>query len=444
MVQLSEQKKRNARRTVWTIGVAQAVDAGENNIVSSMFPSIGRALGLGVGHLGNVLLAKQLVGLVTGPVWSMLADRYSRKAILVWITGIWGIWTLAVGFSGSYSHLLTLTILSGVGLFAREGAKQALIADQFPEEKRGKAFGSIWAIAATGTVIGALVFGTLVQISDAGWRIAYWVFGGLSVVSGVLIWLLVEEPPRGQSEAALAGAGTQVADALEVRHRFEFRRIPDLAKIPTLWTVWLVGIAERFLWVGVVNFGATWLADDRGLSPGMATYAVGVLTLGMGLGGFFGGRAGDWLDRWHPGVGRVLLGHVTKVMAVITASILFSIQWEGYLVHWAFFCLMGLWIAASDAGAAVPMSTAVALPEVRATASAVGATVAGVATAVASTVIGQVGVRVGLTDTLAWAVTGAALAQVLLWAASYAVYGRDASKVQQTLSARLVELKAEA
>jgi predicted MFS family arabinose efflux permease len=289
-------------------------------------------------------------------------------------------------------------------------------------------------------VIGALVFGTLVQVSDAGWRIAYWVFGGLSVVSGVLIWWLVEEPPRGQSEAALANSTGEIASQLEGRHRFSLQKIPDLLRIPTLWAVWLVGIAERFVWVGVVNFGSTWLADERGLSPGMAVYAVGVLTLGMGLGGLLGGRVGDWLDRWNPGLGRALLGHAAKVLAVITAAVLFAIQWEGTLVHWAFFCLMGFWIAASDNGASVPMSTAVTLPEVRATASAVGATVAGVATAVGSSVIGQLGVQLGLTATLLWVVTGAALAQVLIWVGCYPVYRRDAAKVQRILGERLVEL----
>ena len=445
MVGPSDRKrKRSAWRTVWAVGAAQAVDAGENNIVSSMFPSIERALGLNVGHLGTILMARHAVGLIAGPVWSMLADRYSRKAILVWVTGMWGIWTLVVGFSGSYRYLLALTILSGLGLFARTGAKRALVADQFPETARGRAFGSIWAIAAAGAVIGSLVFGTLAQVSSVGWRIAYWTFGGLSVVSGALIWFLVEEPRRGQSEAALAGTESGTADELEARHRFALRRIPSLLKIPTLWTVWLSGIAEQFVWVGVVNFGATWLADERGLSPGLATYGVGALTIGLGLGGLFGGRVGDWLDRRNPGTGRAVLGHLAKVMAVITAYAMFRMEWEGYLAHWALFGALGLWITVSDSGASVPMSIAVTLPEVRATASAVGGIVAGIAAAVASSVIGQLGVRLGLTATLLWVVTGAALAQVLIWIVCYAVYRRDAAKVQRILGERLVELTAKA
>jgi hypothetical protein len=62
--------KRNKTgwRTVWAVGAAQAVDAGENNIVSGMFPSIERTLGLNVGHLGTILMARHVVGLIAGPV----------------------------------------------------------------------------------------------------------------------------------------------------------------------------------------------------------------------------------------------------------------------------------------------------------------------------------------------------------------------------------------
>jgi hypothetical protein len=131
-------------------------------------------------------------------------------------------------------------------------------------------------------------------------------------------------------------------------------------------------------------------------------------------------------------------------MAVITAYAVFRLEWEGYLAHWALFGALGLWITVSDSGASVPMSTAVTLPEVRATASAVGGLVAGIAAAIASSVIGQLGVRLGLTATLLWVVTGAALAQVLIWFVCYAVYPGDAATVQRVLAERLAELTTDA
>jgi MFS family permease len=438
-----KRQKKGAWRTVWAMGAAQSVDACEGNIVSALFPSIGQSLGLNVGHLGTILSANQILGLISRPIWSMLADRYSRKAVLLWVTGMWGIWTLLVGFAADYRQVLLLTILSGIGLAAREGPSGSLIADQFPEEDRGKAFGTIWAIASVGAILGILIFGPLAEISELGWRIAYWFFGGLSVLSGVLIWLLVDEPVRGQSEAALADVTDEVAERLEARHPFEFKKIPALFKIPALLVGWLGYIPGQFLWVGMVRFGVTWLADERGLSHAVATLALGTLTVGLGIGGLLGGRIGDWADRRNPRIGRIIVGHVAQAMAVIASYLLFQIGWGSYVVYWAFFLILGLSIQVAGSGASAAMESAVVLPEIRATSSAVGGTIAAVAGAAVAYAIGQLGASMGLTSVLSWTVTGACAALTLIWFAYYPTYHKDAARMQQTLTERRAALTAD-
>ena len=281
---------RKQRRAVWSLGLAQSVDAGEDNAVSALYPAMARSLALNVGNLGVILAVNGVLQLIARPIWAMLADRYSRKAVLVWGTGVWGILTLLVGFATGYWQILALTVLSGIGLTARGGPQEALVADLFPREERGKAFGTIWSIASVGVVLSVLVLGILADVSEMGWRIAFLLFGGLSVLSGVIIWRYVDEPVRGQSEAAFVGVSSETVAKLEVQHPFSVSKIPDLFRVPTLVLDWLNTIPAQLRWVGIVRFGTVWLADDRGLSPGTALYALGSLTIGLGIGGFFGGR----------------------------------------------------------------------------------------------------------------------------------------------------------
>ena len=147
-----------------------------------------------MGHLGTIASVKGITGAIFTPLWGMIADRYSRKAVLVWGTGIWGLWTLMIGFVQNYQQILILSVISGIGLVALQSPLNSLISDLFKEEERGKAFGVFRAISFVGTVIAILLFGYLAEASVIGWRIAFWLFGGLSVLSGLLIWLFWRSP----------------------------------------------------------------------------------------------------------------------------------------------------------------------------------------------------------------------------------------------------------
>ena len=97
-------------RALWAIGGAQFVDTAESHALSGSFPAIEQSLALNVGHLGIITSTRKIVRLIVRPLWSMAADRISRKAVLVWGTGVWGIWTLAVGFVADYQQLLFLSV----------------------------------------------------------------------------------------------------------------------------------------------------------------------------------------------------------------------------------------------------------------------------------------------------------------------------------------------
>jgi predicted MFS family arabinose efflux permease len=434
--------RKGAWRTLWVMAGAQFVDMAEGNALGNAFPSIQRTLGLDVGHLGTINAIKHFVGILFGPLWSMAADRYSRKRVLVWGTGVWGMWTILLGFAASYRQLLILSILSGIGLVALGGPRGSLVSDLFPREKRGRAFGILETATFVGLLAAVLIFVPLLDIPDLGWRIIFWVFGGMSVLSGVLIWLFVQEPVRGQSEAALADVIDQVGREAEERYRFELRKLPSLVRIPTVLLMWLTGAPRTSTMVMLGSFVATWLADERGFSPAAATGALLPAVVGYGLGSYLGGVTGDWAHRRDPRRGRILVLQACLVGATLFSFLLFRFPWDHWAVYWLWVFLLGLCHTAIFPAAIKPIRVAVLLPEIRATGVAVEGIVGGLLYSLASYVIGQMGLRMGLTAALLYSGTLAYGVHALLCFAFYYTYDRDADKMQQTLAQRRDELIA--
>ena len=81
------------------MGFSQAVDNSEGGLINVFFPLIGVAFGIGEGMLGLLSAISKFARMIFGPFWAMLADKYGRKKILILVTGVWGLWTVATGFA---------------------------------------------------------------------------------------------------------------------------------------------------------------------------------------------------------------------------------------------------------------------------------------------------------------------------------------------------------
>jgi predicted MFS family arabinose efflux permease len=431
--------REGAWRALWAIGGAQFVDTAESHALSGSFPAIEQSLGLNVGHLGIITSTRKIVGLIAGPLWSMAADRISRKAVLVWGTGVWGIWTLAVGFVASYQQLLVLSVLSGIGLYAG-GATTSLIADLFPQQERGKAFGITTTIAYVGSLLALLALGQLLQVPELGWRAGFWLFGGLSVLSGVLIWLFVDEPVRGQSEAALVDVIDQIGQESETRYPFDLKKLPVLFRTRTVLVNWLRIVPDVVTTATTSGFLVTWLADERGYAPGIATLFLAPIAVGCAVGSTVGGLVGDWADGKSAQRGRIVVGQLSYLGSAITSYLLFQIPWDSSMPYGGLLFALGFAQTIRYPAASSPMGVAVMVPEVRATGASLGGVIAGLIAALAYYVMGQLASSVGLTRTFFWSSTVASLAGVLISFLYHPVYHEDAAQVQRILAERRAEL----
>ena len=189
-------KPRRRWYTVFALSSAAFVDSSENETLAILWPKMYPALGMNISSLGPVLGISGLVSTFTLPFWGWAADRFSRKSLLIWITGFWGMWTAVIAFSQSLTQLLLIRVLVSLGLGVLWPAAFSLLSDLFPSKERGRAAGVMTAISFMGTLVSFFVLPALAAISPEGWRYGFILMGLVSALTGVLFIFISDPVPR--------------------------------------------------------------------------------------------------------------------------------------------------------------------------------------------------------------------------------------------------------
>jgi MFS family permease len=369
---------------------------------------------------------------LSAPFWGFLSDKISRKMVILFGTGIWGLWTVAVGFTQNFGQLLTIRAISGIGLGCLMPATFSIMSDTFPPKDRGKALGKMEAIGVLGIIIATLGLGFLA--TPTLWRWGYFLLGGFSVISGLVVWFLVSEPVRGEAEPELAGKITR-----ENAQQFglQFRDLPKVLKIPTIWVAIAQGLAGSMPWVVMQAFLITWLVNDRNIPSEQATMVFAGIVLGTVFSNVIGGYLGDWAEQKSPRYGRTIIGQVSIISGIPLTFILFTqtADWSLWgIIGLAFFT--ALMISWPGKGAKEPMMQGVTPPELRGTAFAMTTFIESGFAAIAGVLAGSLADQIGLSNALIWTVPVPWIICALLFSLFYITYPKDAEKLRHLMSER--------
>ena len=423
-------------RNVVTLAFAGIVDAGEDQAMASMFPAIRASLNMTTANLGTITSLGKVMEMIFGPIWGMLADRYSRKRILVIGAGLWGLWTILIGFSASYEMLLTLRVIAAIGLVALGSPMNSILTDLFPQKQRGKVFGVLRMISSLAVIVSILFFGRLAEISENGWRIGFFTFGGLSMLSGLLFAIFLKEPARGAAEKNFSA----VAQQADKRYQFSFSNIAAIFRVPTNLLLIVEKIFGVAVQITVLTFAVTWLVDERGFRPGQATTILSGIVIGSALSTLLGGLLGDWAERKNPRYGRLFIVQGSRTMMALLGYYFFQKLSGGMATFFAFALVFGLFLDMAFSGAIAPMIAGVNAPEQRSTAYAVNRLANGLIQAAVAALVGIIGNQISLTNLYFWAVTVSLLLSALSWFAFYPYYHRDRKALEDLLEKRRAEL----
>jgi EmrB/QacA subfamily drug resistance transporter len=166
----------NTRRNGWILGIVSTalfMVVLDNLVVSVALPTIHRDLGASIQSLEwtvNAYVLSYAVLLLTG---AALGDRFGRKRMFLIGMSIFTAASAAAALAPSTGLLVAARAVQGAGAAVVTPLTLTLLAEAFPQERRGMAIGVWSGISGVAVALGPLVGGAVVQ--GISWHWIFWI-----------------------------------------------------------------------------------------------------------------------------------------------------------------------------------------------------------------------------------------------------------------------------
>ena len=342
---------------------------------------------------------------VMSPLSGLIADRLSRKWLIVGSLAIWSLVTLLMGSATGLQQLFWLRALMGVSEALYIPASLALIADYHQGRTRSLAVGIHGSGIYVGQALGG--FGALVA-DEISWRAAFQMLGLAGVAYSVVLATALRE-----FRTTVTQAETGFRNALGSMRRNLF----TLLSFGSFWIiVWYFAAPGAPGWV-MKNWLPTLFAKMdfaalRGVLPEMlgrlgdaelaSKVAKPLSTIVLAASGFVGVIAGGWIaDRWarHHLRGRIYTGAIGLSLTI--PALLALTQGHIPAVAIGAAILFGIGFGLFDANG-MPILCQFVPPHLRATGYGCMNLVGVFMGALATEIVGGLDQRGGLADAIGW------------------------------------------
>jgi EmrB/QacA subfamily drug resistance transporter len=326
--------------------VGVLITAVDTTIVVLALPEIQRTFHIGLASVIWVIIGYLFVITLVSTQVGRLGDMFGR--VLMYETGfvIFVAGSIACALAWNEWSLIIFRLLQGVGGAFIAANSGAVIADTFPQERRGRAYGFNAIGYNTGAVLGVVLGGTIVTY--VSWRWIFWInvpigLGAVAVARRVLfdraervsrridwwgmaavgaglfflLWAMVQliSKPIDPSIIAYLALGVVLLVAF---WRIEERTTEPLLdfslfKIPTITPSFLAAMLQSLANFAVLFLLLMYLQGVRHLSP---IHASLLLVPGYVIGGVVGPFAGRFADR-HGAVLPATTGLAIQVLALL-------------------------------------------------------------------------------------------------------------------------------
>lgn len=269
---------------------------------------------------------------IVSPFAGVVADRVSRKKLVVGSLFVWSAVTYLMGYASDFTQLYLLRALMGVSEALYIPSALSLIADWHEGKSRSLAIG----IHMTGLYVGQAVGGFGATIAATfSWHSTFYWFGIIGIAYSVVLALLLHDKPKA---AAAVAASPNPATLMKKESVWR-----GLSVVFSTWAFWVIliyfAVPSLPGWA-TKNWLPTLFADNLGLEMAqagpMSTITIAASSfVGVLLGGVMSDK---WVLRnirgriYTSAIGLgmtipalVLLGFGHSVVAVVGAGMLFGI-----------------------------------------------------------------------------------------------------------------------
>lgn len=269
---------------------------------------------------------------IVSPFAGVVADRVSRKKLVVGSLFVWSAVTYLMGYASDFTQLYWLRALMGVSEALYIPSALSLIADWHEGKSRSLAIG----IHMTGLYVGQAVGGFGATIAATfSWHSTFYWFGIIGIAYSVVLALLLHDKPKAVDAVAAS------PDPATLMKKESLWR--GLSVVLSTWAFWVIliyfAVPSLPGWA-TKNWLPTLFADNLGLEMAqagpMSTITIAASSfVGVLLGGVMSDK---WVQRnirgriYTSAIGLgmtipalILLGFGHSVVAVVGAGMLFGI-----------------------------------------------------------------------------------------------------------------------
>ncbi len=221
----------NGRIFFWSLTSALAgfLFGFDTVVISGAEKTIQSLWGLSPG-LHGIAMASALYGTVVGSLlggWP--ADRFGRKATLLWIGILYFVGAVGSGLATNVTTFIIARVIGGLGIGISTVVAPMYISEIAPAKHRGRLAGMFQFNIVFGILIAFVSNALLVGVGENAWRWMLGVAAFPSVLYAVFCFGLPESPRwllsrKGDREAGAASFAAHRARQLESRNRRRGRR----------------------------------------------------------------------------------------------------------------------------------------------------------------------------------------------------------------------------
>ena len=279
-------------------------------------------LGLSITQFGWVLAAFSFAyGIFEIPT-GILGDKLGPKKILTRIVIWWSLFTILTGFSYTFTALLIIRFLFGVGEAGAYPNATVVISKWFPKGERGRAQSFIWIASRIG---GALApFLSVFIMNTFGWRWVFYIIGTLGIIWAIFWNYWFKDEPR-----EMKGIKSKEIELIESKREVKslghgLLSIKNILKNKNVW--FLMGMYHCLLYGAYfyLSWMPKYLKNGRNVGDDEIAFMASLPFILGTIGCFIGGFSSDFLSKKY-GLkwGRRSVGMFGLIMAgicMITAT----------------------------------------------------------------------------------------------------------------------------
>lgn len=263
-------------------------DFADRYIIVSIFPYIKQEYALSDTQCGLLLsIVTWAVAVLIIPAGAII-DRWSRKKSIGIMGIFWSLFTWVAAVTTNYWQLLTSRIGIGAGEAGYVSGGNAMIAEMFPREKRGKMMGVFQAMLPLGIALGLMMGGFIA--STWGWRHAFGIVAIPGLIVSILFFFVKDYKTYALVETKNAdGRSAKVEKMSRKEIVKEIFRSKSLIWLAIGWTL------ASFATIAVTAWGASVLQRYWNISVQLSNALVSAHVMASALFFLLGGFLADWL-----------------------------------------------------------------------------------------------------------------------------------------------------